>query len=170
MSAEICLSMISAKQLRTLGLSWFRPGPYVQQGCARGTVLLRTGVPVEGWLQARRERRRGPQVPRDVIEVSANIVGKTESVRLTATRCPMPLTAGGSPPFYRPRRGRFTSMPHYFATCGGMAYSAVELTAVLANLALVTASWCVLCLNRGDFEGGGVVVDRGIFRRARESC
>jgi hypothetical protein len=50
-----------------------------------------------------------------------------------------------------------------------MAYSAVELTTVLANLALVTASWCVLCLNRGDFEGGGEVVDRGVFRRARGS-
>jgi hypothetical protein len=60
-------------------------------------------------------------------------------------------------------------MPHYFATCGGMAYSVVELTAVLANLASVMALWCVLCLNRGDFEGGGVVVDRGIFRQARES-
>jgi hypothetical protein len=45
-------------------------------------------------------------------------------------------------------------MPHYFATCGGMAYSAVELTSVLANLAPVTALWRVLCLNRGDFEGG----------------
>jgi hypothetical protein len=60
-------------------------------------------------------------------------------------------------------------MPHYFAMCGGMAYSAVELTPVLANLALVTASWRVLCLNGGDFEGGGVVVDRGAFRRARGS-
>jgi hypothetical protein len=57
-------------------------------------------------------------------------------------------------------------MPDYFATCGGMAYSAVELTTVQANLSLVTASWRVLCLNRGDFEGGGVVVDRGVFRRA----
>jgi hypothetical protein len=61
-------------------------------------------------------------------------------------------------------------MLRYFATCGGMAYSAVELTAVLANLAPVTALWRVLCLNRGDFEGGGVVVDRGVFRRARGSC
>jgi hypothetical protein len=94
MSAEICLSMVGAKKLRTLGLSWFRLGPYVQQGCARGTVLLRTGVPVEGWLQVRRERRRGLQVPRDVIEASANIVGKTESVRLTATCCLMPLRGG----------------------------------------------------------------------------
>jgi hypothetical protein len=72
--------MVDVKQLRTLGLSWFRPEPYVQQGRARGTVLLRTGVPVEGWLQARRERWRGLQVPKDVIEASANIVGKTESV------------------------------------------------------------------------------------------
>jgi hypothetical protein len=80
MSAEICLSMVGAKQLETLGLSWFRPGPYVQQGCARGTILLHTGVPAEGWLQARRERRSGPQVPRVVIEESANIVGKAESV------------------------------------------------------------------------------------------
>jgi hypothetical protein len=80
MSAEICLSMVAAKQLKTPGLSWFQPGPYVQQRCARGTVLLCTGVPVEGWLQARRKRRRGLQVPRDVIEASANIVEKTESV------------------------------------------------------------------------------------------
>jgi hypothetical protein len=60
-------------------------------------------------------------------------------------------------------------MPHYFTTCDDMAYSAVELTPVLANLALVMALWRVLCLNRGDFEGGGVVVDRGAFRRARGS-
>jgi hypothetical protein len=57
-------------------------------------------------------------------------------------------------------------MPHYFATCAGMAYNAIELMAVLANVAPVTASWRILCLNRGDFEGGGVVVDRGVSRRA----
>jgi hypothetical protein len=72
--------MVGAKQLKTLGLFWFRPRPYVQQGCARGTVLLGTGVPVVGRLQARRERRRNLQVPSGVIEVSANIVGKTGSV------------------------------------------------------------------------------------------
>jgi hypothetical protein len=55
--------MFGAKQLKTLGLSWFRPEPYVQQGCAWGTVLLCTGVPVVGRLQARRERKRGLQVP-----------------------------------------------------------------------------------------------------------
>jgi hypothetical protein len=48
-------------------------------------------------------------------------------------------------------------------------YSVAELTAVLANLTPITVSRRVLCLNRGDFEGGGVVVDRGAFRRARGS-
>jgi hypothetical protein len=71
--------MVSAKQLKTLGLSWFRPGLYVQQGCARGTVLLHTGVPVVGRLQARWERRRGLQVLGGVIEASANIVGRREA-------------------------------------------------------------------------------------------
>ncbi len=61
-------------------------------------------------------------------------------------------------------------MPHYFATCGGMAYSAVELTVVLANLAPVEASWRVLCSNRSGFEGGGVVVDRASSRQARGGC
>jgi hypothetical protein len=37
-------------------------------------------VPVEGRLQARRERRRGPQIPRGVIEATANILVKAESV------------------------------------------------------------------------------------------
>jgi hypothetical protein len=72
--------MVGAKHLKTLGLSWFRPESYVQQGCARGTVLLCTGVPVVGQLQARRERRRGLQVPSGVIEASANIVREAGSV------------------------------------------------------------------------------------------
>jgi hypothetical protein len=49
-------------------------------------------------------------------------------------------------------------MQHYFDTCNGMANSAVELTAVLANLAPVEASWCAWCLYRSGFEGCGVVV------------
>jgi hypothetical protein len=72
--------MVGAKQLETLDLSWFRPGPYVQQRRARGTVLLHTGVPVVGRLQARRERRRGLQVPRGVIEASSDVVGELRSV------------------------------------------------------------------------------------------
>jgi hypothetical protein len=60
-------------------------------------------------------------------------------------------------------------MPHYFATCGGMACSAAELAAVLAVLAPVLSSWRVLYSNSGGFEGEGIVVCRGVFRRARGS-
>jgi hypothetical protein len=49
-------------------------------------------------------------------------------------------------------------MPHYFPTFGGMASSAAELTAVLANPASVKASWCVMYSYRSGFEGGGVAV------------
>jgi hypothetical protein len=58
---------------------------------------------------------------------------------------------------------------HYLATWGGMAYSPVEMTPVLASLDPDTASWRALYLNRGGLEGGGVVVDRGVSRRARGS-
>jgi hypothetical protein len=51
-------------------------------------------------------------------------------------------------------------MPHYFPTCGGVASSATELTAVLANPAPIEASWRVLCSYKSGFEGGGVVVGR----------
>jgi hypothetical protein len=60
-------------------------------------------------------------------------------------------------------------MPHYFTTCDGMTYSVGELTVVLVNLAPVMVSWRALCLNSGGFEGGGVVVDLGVSRRARGS-
>jgi hypothetical protein len=60
-------------------------------------------------------------------------------------------------------------MPHCLATCGGMAYSAGELVAILAVLAPVLSLWRVLYLNRGGFEGEGVVVGRGVLRRARRS-
>jgi hypothetical protein len=51
--------------------------------------------------------------------------------------------------------------------CGGMASSAMELTAILANPASVEASWCVLCSYRSGFEGGGVVVGRLAIAVAR---
>jgi hypothetical protein len=87
MSAEIYPSMVGAKQLKTRGLSWFRPGPYVQQWCARGTVLFCTEVPVVGQLQEWWERRRGLQVPSGVTEASANIVGEGACVCLMSLLC-----------------------------------------------------------------------------------
>jgi hypothetical protein len=60
-------------------------------------------------------------------------------------------------------------MPHCLATCGGMAYSAGELAVVLAVIAPVLSLWRVPYLNRGGFEGEGVVVGRGVLRRAQGS-
>jgi hypothetical protein len=60
-------------------------------------------------------------------------------------------------------------MPHYLATCGGMACNAAELAAVPAVLDPVLSSWRVLYSNSGGFEGEGVVVGWGVFRRARGS-
>jgi hypothetical protein len=115
-------------------------------------------VLVEGWLQARWERRPGLQVPEVLIKASANIMEKAESVGLVAVCRPVSSRLGDCPSFYRPRREQFTCVPHYFPTWGGMASSAMELTAVLADPALVEVSWCVLCLYRSGFEGGGAVV------------
>jgi hypothetical protein len=57
-SAEIYPSMAGAKQLVTRDLSWFRPGLYVQQWCARGTILHCTVVLAEGgYKRGRREGR-----------------------------------------------------------------------------------------------------------------
>jgi hypothetical protein len=58
-------------------------------------------------------------------------------------------------------------MPHYLATCGGMAHSAGELAVVPTVLAPVSALWRVLYLNRGGFEGEGVAVGPGVFMWAR---
>jgi hypothetical protein len=81
-------------------------------------------------------------------------------VRVIAVRRPLSPRLGDRPSFYRPRGERFTCMPHYFPTCGGMASSATELTVVQANTAPVEASWCVLCSYRSGFEGGGVELGR----------
>jgi hypothetical protein len=61
-------------------------------------------------------------------------------------------------------------MPHCLATCGGMAHSAGELAAVLAALDPVLSLWRIPYLNRGGFEGEGVVVGCDVLKRARGSC
>jgi hypothetical protein len=50
-----------------------------------------------GGLQAWRERRLCLQVPEVLIEASANIVDKAESVRVIAIRRPVSPAAGGLP-------------------------------------------------------------------------
>jgi hypothetical protein len=123
--------------------------------CSGHYIALHRGAR-SGGLQARWERRSGLQVPEVLIEASANVGVKAESVCAIAFR--RPLRLGDCPSFYRPRREQFIGVPHCFSTCEGMVSSATELTTVLANLAPVGASWRVLCLYRGGFEGGGVEV------------
>jgi hypothetical protein len=95
-SAEIYLSMAGAKQLVRRGLSWFRSGPYVQQWCARGTVLRCTVVLAEGSYKRGGRGGRASRSLRFLIEASANIVMRAVSV----WECLLPLSpaARGLPP------------------------------------------------------------------------
>jgi hypothetical protein len=110
----------------------------------RCTVVL-----IEGATSVMGEEAEPPS-PEVLIEASANIAVKAESVRVITIRC--------APCGWVPRREWFTGVLHYSPTCGGVASSAAELTTVLANLAPVRVSWRVLCPYRGGFEGGGVEV------------
>jgi hypothetical protein len=107
--------MAGAKQLVTLVLSWFRLGVVRPAGVCSGHYIASHRGARRGGLQVRRERRSGLQVPELLIEASANIVVKAESVQVIAIRHSVPLRLGECPSFYRPRRWQFTSVPHYFA-------------------------------------------------------
>jgi hypothetical protein len=65
-------------------------------------------------LQARLESRPVLQVPEVLIEASANIVVKAESLQVSVVRPSFFLRLGDCPSFYRPRRRQFTSAPHSF--------------------------------------------------------
>jgi hypothetical protein len=138
-------------------LSWFWPGPYVQQG---HYIALHCGA-CRGVLQARRERRLVLQVPEVVIEASANIGVRGERrVSVTIISVYPPLRLGDCPPFIGQGEGNLQACCTILPTCRGMASSAAELTTVLVNLAPVEASWRVLCSYRSNFEGSSVEVGR----------
>jgi hypothetical protein len=122
--------MVDAKQSETQSLSWFRPrGRTSSSGVLEALYCSAPGVPVVGRVQARRERKRGSQVPG---EVAGDIVGELESkcvVSVVVLPCVVltcPLRRGSSSPFYRPRRERITCMPRYLATWGSVVCYAVE--------------------------------------------
>jgi hypothetical protein len=72
--------MVDAKQLMTRVLFWFRPrGRTSSRGVLEALYCSAPGVPVVGRLQARRERKRGFQVPGGVAE---DVVGELENKRL----------------------------------------------------------------------------------------
>jgi hypothetical protein len=128
--------------------------------CSGHCVALHRGA-CRGVLQARRERRLVLQVPKVLIEASANVRVKERGVCVhTVHLCLRPLRQRDCPSFYRPRREQFTGVPHYSPTCEGMVCSAAELTIILADLAPVLASWRILCSYRSGLEGGGIEVAR----------
>jgi hypothetical protein len=93
--------MVYAKQLKTKVYPGSGRGPYVQQWCAWGTILLSTGVPVVGRLQAKRERRRDLQVPGDVNVRGSDVVGELGNVCVLChvVCCPVPCGGGVHLPF-----------------------------------------------------------------------
>jgi hypothetical protein len=69
--------MVDAEQYKTQSLSWFRPrGRTSSSGVLEALYCSASGVPVVGLLQARRENKRGFQVPGVVAE---DVVGELES-------------------------------------------------------------------------------------------
>jgi hypothetical protein len=87
-------------------------------------------VPVVGLLQARRERKRGFQVPGE--DTAEDIVGELESEDGGVSCVVLPCVVSCPPAarefvfLYRPRRERITCMPHYIATWGSVVCYVVE--------------------------------------------
>jgi hypothetical protein len=125
--------MVDAKQSETKGFILVpADGPYVQQWCAQGTILLSTGGACSGAATSKRERKRGFQAPGGVAE---DVVGGLENkcvvrpVSCCVVLSPFfscPLRQGGSSSFYRPRRERITCMARYLATWGSVVCYGVE--------------------------------------------
>jgi hypothetical protein len=158
-SAEIYLSMAGAKQLVTRGLSWFQPGPYDQQWCARGTILRCTVVLTEGGYKRGRRRGRASRSQRFFDGGKCQYRGDGRK-RVGEYYLSSPRGQGTAPPFIGQGGGSLQAYRTVLATCDGMADSATEWTAVLANLASDGASWHALCPSRSGFEGGGVEISR----------
>jgi hypothetical protein len=115
-SAEIYLSMAGAKQLDDTSFILVPAGVVRPAGvCSEHYIASHCGA-CRGVLQARRERRLVLQVPKVLIEASANIRVRGERrVSVPFVHVCRPLQLGDCPSFYRPRRGQFTGVPHYFA-------------------------------------------------------
>jgi hypothetical protein len=124
-SAEIYLSMAGAKQLGDTGFILVPTGvvrPAVV--CSRHCIALHRGA-CRGALQARRERRWSLQVPEVWLRLSANIVVKAESVRVSVVRC-TPCGQGTDPPFIDQGGGSLQARRTILATREGMVCSVVE--------------------------------------------
>jgi hypothetical protein len=90
--------MAGAKQLVTQGLSWFRPGPYVEQWGARGTVLRCTVVLAEGSYKRGGRGGRASRSLKFLIEEECQYRGEGGECVSVLSRRPPPLAARGLPP------------------------------------------------------------------------
>jgi hypothetical protein len=125
-----------------------RGGRTSSSGVLKALFCSAPGVPVVGLLQARRERKRGFQVPGGVAEDIVGELGNEYVVRCVLSVC-LPPRLGGSPPFYRSRGRRITCAPCYLATWGSATCCAVEWAAVRTILAAIWPSWPTLYPNSG---------------------
>jgi hypothetical protein len=82
--------MADAKKLVTLVFILVPAGAVRPAVVCSGHYIALHRSARRGGLQARRERRSGLQVPEVLIEASADIVAKAESVRVIAIRRPVP--------------------------------------------------------------------------------
>jgi hypothetical protein len=85
--------MAGAKQLVTLGFILVPAGAVRPAGVCSGHHIALHHSACRGGLQARQERRSGLQVPEVLIEASANIVVRAESVRASVL-CRPPAAKG----------------------------------------------------------------------------
>jgi hypothetical protein len=97
-SAEIYPSMVGAKQLGDTRSILVSAGAVRPAGMCSGHCIALHRSACRGVLQVRRERRLVLQVPEVLIEASANIGMKAESVQVNVVRlCVSPSAAGGLP-------------------------------------------------------------------------
>jgi hypothetical protein len=123
-SAEIHLSMAGAKQLVTRGLSWFWPGLYVQQWCARGIVLRCTVLLAEGsYKRGGRGGRASRSLSCDWGRVPISWWRQWACKRARRRR---PRGKGTTSSFYRPRGGSLQVCRTVLITCSDMVHSVVE--------------------------------------------
>jgi hypothetical protein len=152
--------MVDAKQQVTQGFypGSGRGGRTSSRGVLTALYCSAPGVPVVGRLQARRERKRGFQVPGEWLKIlweNWRVCGVCEGLLVCGLeRVAVPRGWGVRSPFYRSRGRRFTCAPRYLATWGSATCYAVEWAAVRAILAAIWSSWPDLYPNSGGSRVG----------------